>query len=690
MKDFEMRVLARLAVATVLVAAPIAAVTITNIASAADDATPVTVLTSDFEDGTVQSWGGRNAEVITNSTAVAHGGTHSLSVTGRTATWNGPALSVLGKFEKGTQYTISVWVRHADGSDNARLSAERRTGTTAAYDTIVGNTAINNGNWTNLVGRYTLASDVDFLSIYVETASGTGSLFIDDVTVTYVPALPIQTSLPSIKDVVTDFTVGAAITGAEIVTQHGDLLKKHFGSVTPGNALKWDATEPTANTFTYTQADPLVNFAKANSLKVRGHTLVWHNQTPAWVFQRADGTAMVAGNADDKALLLSRLENHIRNVAPHYGDTIGTWDVVNEVIDENQSDGLRRSSWYNIAGLDYIRTAFAVARAVVPNATLCINDYNTNVAAKRDKLFALVSQLKGEGIPIDCVGHQMHDNVQWPAISDIKAMLDKFVPLGVTQQITEMDVSIYTNSGENFATPPADRLLSQAYHYRDTFALFRQYKSSISSVTLWGLADDNTWLDTYPVARKDAPLLFDTRLQAKDAYWGVVDPTKIGSTATTSPTPAVTTSSASPSPSTTTPTPTPTSSSPTASPTASPSSNGPTDGPTPSGIGSCSVSYKVVGSWTGGFQGEVKLTNSGLSPVTSWSLGWVYTGGQQVTQLWGGTVTQTGSSVIVKNASWNGALATGASATVGFLGSWTGTNPVPTQFTVNGAICSAA
>ncbi|BCY07085.1 endo-1,4-beta-xylanase [Actinoplanes sp. L3-i22] len=638
-----MRALARLALATLVVAAPLTAVVA---AQAADDPTPITVLTSDFEDGTVQGWGGRSAEVLTNSTAVAHGGTHSLAVTGRTATWNGPALSVLGTFTKGTAYTISAWVRLADGSDNARLSVERRTAGTATYETVVGNTAVTATGWVNLTGHYTLSADVDFLSVYVETASTTGSLYLDDVTASYVPALPIQTDIPAVKDVVTEFPVGAAITGAEITTEHGDLLARHFNSVTPGNALKWDATEPTENTFTYTQADPLIAFAKAHGMKVRGHTLVWHNQTPAWVF--ADAT---------KEVLLARLANHIRNVAAHYGDTIGTWDVVNEVIDESQSDGLRRSSWYTIAGLDYIRTAFRTAREVAPNAKLCINDYNTNVPAKRDALYNLVVQLKGEGVPIDCVGHQMHVNVSWPSIADTEAMLKKFEGIGVEQQITEMDVSIYTSSGESFPTPPADRLLSQAYMYRDMFALFRKYQADITSVTLWGLADDNTWLDTYPVARKDAPLLFDTRLQAKSAYWGVVDPAKIGGTSSPSPS-ASTSASASPSPSTST------------------------------GAGSCAVTYRVTGSWPGGFQGDVKIANTGTSAIANWKLAWTFPGGQTISQLWNGSVVQSGSAVTVTGAAWNATIAAGGSASVGFLGSWTGSNPVPAAFTVNGTACT--
>jgi endo-1,4-beta-xylanase len=639
-----MRALPRLALAALTAAATVAVVSAT--ADAAADPTPITVLTSDFEDGTAQGWAGRSAETVAYSTALAHGGTGSLLVSGRTATWQGPSLDVLGTFEKGTAYTISVWVRMSSGSDNARLSVERRTAGVAAYDQVVGNTAVTSGAWVNLTGRYTLATDVEFLRVYVETASTTGSFHIDDVTASYVPALPVQTDIPAVKDVVTEFPVGAAITGAEIVTEHGQLLTRHFDSVTPGNALKWDATEPTENTFTYAQADPLMAFAKANGLAVRGHTLVWHNQTPAWVFTGADGQPMTA-TAEDKTLLLARLENHIRDVAAHYGTDIGVWDVVNEVIDESQSDGLRRSSWYNVTGLDYIRTAFRVAREVAPHAKLYINDYNTNVAAKRDFLFTLVQQLKAEGVPIDGVGHQVHININWPTVAETKAMIDKFVPLGIDQQVTEMDVSIYTSSSETFPTPPADRLLKQAYVYRDMFALFRQYPGEITSVTLWGLADDNTWLDTFPVTRKDAPLLFDTRLQAKSAYWGVADPSKIEPSASTSP---------------------------------STSTN--------PGTGSCAVTYRVTGSWPGGFQGDVKVANTGGAALTSWKVAWQFTGGQQISQLWGGTHTQSGAAVTVSNAAWNGTVAAGGSTSFGFLGSWTGSNPVPAAFSLNGTACA--
>ncbi|HLL64878.1 MAG TPA: endo-1,4-beta-xylanase [Micromonosporaceae bacterium] len=507
-------------------------------------AQPVVTLTSDFEDGTTNGWGPRGSEVVANSTATAHGGTHSLLTSGRTASWQAPSRNVLSHLTKGTQFTFSVWVRLAAGQApaNAQLSLERRLAGTPSYGQVGGPKAVSDAAWTQLSGTYTLAVDADFAAVYVETSGGTPSLHIDDFVMSYVPATPIQTDIPSLKTVLAgDFPIGAAVGRPELLGEHARLLTKHFNSVTPGNSLKWDATEPTEGTFRYSDPDAIVAFAKANGIKVRGHTLVWHQQTPAWVFTDATGADMTA-TAANKALVLKRIENHIRAVAGRYANDIYAWDVANEVIDEGQADGMRRSRWFTLTGLDYLRTAFRVAREVAPNAKLYINDYNTNVPAKRDKLFALVSQLRAEGVPIDGVGHQMHVNVDWPSVTETEQMITKFIPLGVEQQITEMDISVYTNGTDSFPTISDALLIRQANRYRELFDVFRRHRASITSVTLWGLADDDTWLKQFPITRLDLPLLFDEQLQAKPAYWALVDPTRISA----SPSPGRPTTPASP------------------------------------------------------------------------------------------------------------------------------------------------
>ncbi|ETK32345.1 endo-1,4-beta-xylanase [Microbispora sp. ATCC PTA-5024] len=483
-------------------------------------------LATDFESGTAQGWSPRASATLTPTADAAHGGGRSLAVTGRSASWDGPAISVLGKMAKGEKYTLSAWVRLGPDtpSGNLGLSIERHTNGTPSYERVAAPTAVPAGEWVHLTGTYTLAYDVDFLSVYVESDSGTFPFYLDDFTLAYVAPKPIQTDIPSLKDEV-PFTMGSAVTRPDTLGEHGRLLLKHFAQITPGNELKWDATEPSEGQFTFADGDYLVDYAVEHGLKVRGHTLAWHSQTPDWVFK--DGDRDLTASAADKALLLKRLENHVRTLVTRYKGKIATWDVVNEAVDENQPDGLRRSKWYQIAGLDFIRTAFRVAHEADPAAKLFINDYNTEFPRKRDALFALVKKLRAEGVPIDGVGHQLHLNIEQPPASSVEDTIAKFAKLGVDQQVTELDVSVYTDFVSMYDTVPAEVLALQGYRYKELFDVFRRHRSQISSVTVWGVSDDVSWLRSFPITRVNAPLPFDDDLQAKPAYWGVVDPSKL-------------------------------------------------------------------------------------------------------------------------------------------------------------------
>src|SRR4051812_8877367 len=195
----QMRTLARLAVTTVLVAAPIAAVAVTTVAQAAADPAPVTVVTSDFEDNTVQGWTGRNTETLAAGTTVAHGGTHSLSITGRTATWNGPSLDVLSTFVKGTSYTISAWVRMVDTSDSARISVERRSAGVASYDTVVGNTAVTSGGGGDLVRDCTPWTAFGYPPGCLEIAPQAGWVYPRPPADTFPSGLPCPNGIPSLN-----------------------------------------------------------------------------------------------------------------------------------------------------------------------------------------------------------------------------------------------------------------------------------------------------------------------------------------------------------------------------------------------------------------------------------------------------------------------------------------------------------
>ncbi len=345
------------------------------------------------------------------------------------------------------------------------------------------------------------------------------------------PALHIQADLPSIYQTYSSyFSIGAAIWPGDIKGAHSELLRKHFNSVTVENLMKWGLIEPTEGNFNFASPDTLVAFAKANHMLVRGHNLAWHEQNPRWLFKDANCNDMQP-TPENKALLLRRLENHIRAVVSHYKDDVYAWDVVNEVIDPKQPDGFRRSAWFRITGADFIDTAFRVAHEVAPNAKLYINEYDTTESPKREFLYKLVRDLRKRGIPIDGVGHQMHSKINSPSAAEIIETINLFSALGVDNQITELDISVYGDSKSSYAAIPDAVLLEQAHRYRDYFQAFRQLKSKISSVTFWGQADDHTWLKSYPITRLDLPLPFDERLQAKPAYWGIVDPSRLSTAA---------------------------------------------------------------------------------------------------------------------------------------------------------------
>lgn len=517
-----------------------------------------TGFTSTFEDGTLKgyllpdgvtarSWAPRGGEaIVTNVTGQAHGGTHSLQTTGRRRPYQGPSIDILGKMTSGFRYRVTVWARllpdPAFPSAPVRVSLQRTSQGSTTYVNVVPEVSVTANEWTKLSALFTPFGDADALSLYVETGEadlapppGGGnyslkaSFTIDDVSLTYDPPLPIQTDIPSLKDVLAgEFHIGGAIAPWQVAEpMHAGLIRKHLSSLTPENAMKPGPIHPTLgeadSNYSFSDTDAIANFARANGLTMRGHTLVWHSQNPDWLFKDASGADLTPSPAN-RALMLQRLEDHIRKVVRRYRDVVSSWDVVNEVIDSYQPDGLRRSDWYRLAGpTEYIDRAFQVAAEEAPGAKLCMNDYFMTDPARRQAFLTVVQGMKARGVPINCVGHQMHVNVAWPPPSEVAPMIQPFAALGLDNQITEMDVSVYTDDTSRYDEIAPALLYQQASRYRDLFREYRRLKSSISSVTLWGIADDSTWLSSYPIVRPDRPLLFDGDLQAKPSYWGVVD-----------------------------------------------------------------------------------------------------------------------------------------------------------------------
>nr|BFE50747.1 endo-1,4-beta-xylanase [Saccharothrix mutabilis subsp. capreolus] len=280
------------------------------------------------------------------------------------------------------------------------------------------------------------------------------------------------------------------------------ILNREFDMVTAENEMKIDATEPNQNQFTFGNADRIVNHARAQGMRVRGHTLAWHSQQPGWM-QNMEGTA-----------LRSAMLNHVTKVAQYYAGKIYAWDVVNEAF-EDGSSGARRNSNLQRTGNDWIEAAFRAARAADPAAKLCYNDYNTDdwTHAKTQAVYRMVQDFKTRGVPIDCVGLQSHFNAQSPVPSNYQTTLQNFANLGVDVQITELDIE---GSGT-----------TQAANYeRVTKACLAVTRCT--GITVWGIRDTDSWRSY------GTPLLFDGSGNKKPAYTAVLDAlNSVGGTTTT-------------------------------------------------------------------------------------------------------------------------------------------------------------
>jgi endo-1,4-beta-xylanase len=519
---------------------------------------------TDFEDGQLDGWSGRGTATLTNEavstitpapTGNPDGDTNALYVANRTAAWYGAQISVYNKMYVGSQYAISMWVMSPSGDTlNLSLQSTLTTDGTAAtsYPSIATVTAPA-GQWVQItVPRYTMSNAYDptpgsvYLYVqanYTETgADAEKPFYISNFQLTYLPPLQIQQSIASIYQTLADyFPVGAEIDSSDLLGPHEQLLVKHFNGIVSGNDMKWQFTEPQEGQFTFTTADAEVALATRNNMKIRGHNLVWATgaETPSWVFLEEDGkTPLSASNPADVQLLTQRIQNHIKNVVQHFGTSVYVWDVVNEPLDTSQSDCLAHGPFYQVLGPQYIDIALEAAREYAPPGTeLFINDYSLTDQARLKCLIKVIRQLHHDQVPLDGIGHEMHTHVDYPSASQVYwsfEMLHRLFPW-LQQQVTELDMSVYlstdntSNYGANGGSVPEPLLAEQGWLYKDYFDVFKSLARGhqLQAVTFWGMADDDTWLDGFPVARLDEPLPFDTLLQAKPAYWGIVDPTQL-------------------------------------------------------------------------------------------------------------------------------------------------------------------
>ncbi len=336
--------------------------------------------------------------------------------------------------------------------------------------------------------------------------------------------------IPSLKERYKPmFKIGTAFSEYLLQAPTTEFVKQQFNSLTPENCMKPDALYRGEGKYDFQGADALVDFAQANGLAVRGHTLVWHSQTPRQFFLDEQGNRL------DKTALYARLEKYMTAVLTHFKGKIYCWDVVNEALADG-GEGIYRtnSPWFEICGKEFIGEAFRMAHRIDPDIKLIYNDYNLIDSAKRKRAIAMLKDLKAAGVPIDGVGMQAH----WSADSfnpqDLQDSIDDFAQLGLEVQITELDLSVYSiyhgpdNEKRNQAMAPKQYTEEiaqlQAQQYARIFEVLRRNSDRVSSVTFWGVSDKFTWLNFFPCpGRKDYPLLFDSEFHPKKAFYRVMD-----------------------------------------------------------------------------------------------------------------------------------------------------------------------
>jgi len=318
------------------------------------------------------------------------------------------------------------------------------------------------------------------------------------------------------------FQMGVAVNRNTVMGRTpGDaaVVVREYGLVVAENDMKWQVIHPRegAGGFDFGPADAVVAFARKNGLAVAGHTLVWHGQTPDWVFENAT-----------REVLLARMREHIHTVVGRYKGQIQVWDVVNEAISDKPGETLRSTRWLEIIGPDFIEKAFEYAHEADPDAVLRYNDYGLENPVKRAKVLALVKGLLEKKVPIMAIGSQTHVGATRPTVAEMDLALTELGSLGLPVHITELDVNgaeagqqtLGADISNNAAATEGSLIEAadarQAEQYGNLFRLFVKHKESVKMVTFWGVNDGVSW------RAKGRPLLFDVENGKKAAYQAVM------------------------------------------------------------------------------------------------------------------------------------------------------------------------
>ena len=301
---------------------------------------------------------------------------------------------------------------------------------------------------------------------------------------------------------------------------------KHFNVITPENVMKWEEIHPEPGVYDFEAADRLVEIAEANDKKIVAHTLVWHNQTPDWVFEDEEGNEL------SREALLERMRDHIHTIVGRYKGKIMGYDVVNEAF--NTDGSFRESKWYNIIGEDFIAKAFEYAHEADPDAQLYYNDYHMENPEKRAGIHEHLEIMIADGVPIHGVGSQSHFSINnMPDYEQIGKSITEFSDLGIDVMITELDLnvlpaSVYQFDRNNRQDIYKDGLPEEVQQnltevYSDLFEIYLDHSDILTRVTFWGVSDDGSWLNYLPFEQTNYPLLFDRNKDPKPAFDALIE-----------------------------------------------------------------------------------------------------------------------------------------------------------------------
>ena len=332
------------------------------------------------------------------------------------------------------------------------------------------------------------------------------------------------------------FSIGVALSPDQykgLDERATPIIKKQFNSITPENDMKWMHIHPESDVYFFDDADDFVEFGEEHDMFIIGHTLVWHSQTPRWVFEDEHGDPLT------RDALLARMEDHIKTVMGRYKGRVDGWDVVNEAL--NDDGTMRESPWYTIIGEDYLAKAFQFAKEADPEAELYYNDYNLHLPAKADAAVALVRSIQEQGIEVTGIGMQGHYGMDYPTAEDFDSSITKFKKLGVVA-ITELDIDVLPSPWEHMGADvnmtaelrdelnpftkglPDSVLDVQTRQFEMLFKVMLEHADAINRVTLWGVTDGDSWKNGWPMpGRTNYPLLFDRNGKPKPAVPKIVE-----------------------------------------------------------------------------------------------------------------------------------------------------------------------